>query len=385
MSIGFGQTLELDQALRLAVQNRPGIEAARKTVERARLHARSLGIQSPLTLGLGASSNTAIGGTDDDLYIAQEFDLFGKLRASRRVGEAGVEEANAQLRGALLTLQADVMSAYFEAVAAAELMQAANDLQRVADAVLAATKRRFEEGEVPEVQVTRSTIEVDRAKQGALMRRAQYQAAIKRLAGAIGQAEGPVEVNPASTIEKPNTASVVGRPDLLSLKAEISAAKGEMDIARASLRPELEFRASRSPWGDSAGVYGGRVQLTWPLYDHGKSRLETDAARKRAEAAQKRYQDAEGVATAELSAIETEIESARQQVNTYSEIASLARDLVSRSQLGYSEGVGTLLDVLEATRSLREVERERAEARLQLNKSLIQYYRTTGTLLEVLK
>lgn len=385
VALGFSQPLELDQALRQAVQNRPGIEAARKSVERAKLHARSLGVQAPLTLGVGASSNTAIGGSDDDLFISQGFDLFGKLKASRRLGEAGVEEARAQLRSFLLTLQTDVLSAYFEAVTAAELSNAAQDLLRVAEALLGATKRRFEEGKVPEVQITRSTIEVDRAKQGALLRRAQYQAAIKRLAGAIGQSESSIEVNLGVVIERPNSSSIADRPDLLSIKAEISAAKAEMEVARASLRPELELRASRSPWGDSAGIYGGRVQLTWPLYDHGKTRLETDAARKKAEAAEKRYQDTEGVAKAELSAIETEIESARQQVATYSEIVALARDLVMRSQLGYSEGVGTLIDVLEATQSLREVEKERAEAKLQLNKSLIQYYQTTGTLLEVLK
>lgn len=384
-TVGFSQPLELDQALRLAIQNRPGIEAARKSVEQAKLHALSLGIQSPLTLGVGASSNTAIGGSDDDLYLSQGFDLFGKLKASRRVGEAGVDSAKAHLRGSLLDLQKDVLSAYFEAVTAAELSNAAEDLQRVAEALLGATKRRFEEGKVPQVQVTRSIIEVDRAKQGALLRKSQYQAAIKRLAGAIGQSDSAVEVNLAAAIEKPNTATISERPDLLALKAEISAARAEMEVSRTSLRPELELRASRSPWGDSGGIYGGRIQLTWPLYDHGKSRLETEASRKKAEAAEKRYQDTEGVAKAELSAIEIEIESARQQVATYSEIVSLARDLVSRSQLGYSEGVGTLIDVLEATQSLREVEKERAEAKLQLNKSLIQYYQTTGTLLEALR
>lgn len=383
VSLGFSQPIELDQALRLAIQNRPGIQAARKSVELAKLHSRSLGIQSPLTLGVGASSNTTIGGADDDLYLAQGFDLFGKLKASRRLGEAGVEYANALLRDSMLNLQTEVLIAYFEAVTAAELSNAAQDLQRVSEALLAATKRRFEEGKVPEVQVTRSIIEVDRAKQGALMRGAQYQAAIKRLAGVMGQGESTIEVNLEATINQPATTNIAERPDLLVLKAEISAAKAEIQVARSSLKPELELRASRSPWGDSDGIYGGRIQLTWPLYDHGKVRLETEAAKKKVEVAEKRYQDTEGVAKAELSAIETEIESARQQVATYSEIVSLARDLVSRSQLGYSEGVGTLIDVLEATQSLREVEKERAEAKLQLNKSLIRYYQTTGTLVEV--
>lgn len=385
VSLGLSQPLDLDQALRLAVQNRLSVQAAQKTVDQARLHARSLGVLPPTVLGVGASSNQAIGGSDDDLYLSQGLDVFGKSNAARRVGEAGVAVAQAKLRAVKLALQTDVLNAYFEALTAAELSNAAQDLQRVAEALLAATKRRFEEGKVPEVQITRSTIELDRAKQGALLRKSQYQAALKRLSGAIGFENSSEGLNMAASLAKPDNISLAARPDLLELKAEVGIAKAEMGFASASLRPDLEVRASRSPWGDSAGIYGGRIQLTWSLFDHGKARLESRAAQKKAEAAEQNYQDAELAAKSELAAIDTEIESARQQIETYSDIVNLARDLVARSQLGYSEGVGTLIDVLEATQSLREVEKERAEAKLQLNKSLIQYYQTTGTLLEVLR
>lgn len=384
-SLGLGQTLDIDAALRQAVVNRPGIRAAQATVEQARFHARSLGALPPTILGVGASSNRAIGGTDDDLYLSQTLDVFGKASASRRLGEAGVDGAKARLRESLLDLQSEVLTAYFEAVTAAELSRAADDLLRVAEALQNATRRRFEEGKVPEVQVTRSTIELDRAKQGASMRKAQLRAALRRLGGAMGLTEPPAEVDMAGALSKPAAYDLANRPDLQLLQADVRAAEAEAGVASVSLRPDLEVRAMRSPWGDSAGVYGGRIQLTWALFDHGKARLESQAARKRAEAARKQVEDAELRAKAELGAVETEIESAAIQVSTYTEIVDLARDLVTRSQLGYSEGVGTLIDVLEATRSLREVEQERAEARLQLNKSWISYYQTTGTLLEVLK
>lgn len=379
------QPLDLNDALKTASQNRASIKAAQATVDQARLHARSLGTLSPLTLGVGASSNQAIGGADDDLYISQPLDLFGKGRANRRLGEAGAEEAKTKLRAARLDLQVEVLETYFEAVAASELSQAADQLLSVAEALRLATRRRFEEGKVPEVQVTRSTIELDRAKQAASMRKANLKAALKRLAGAMGQPETQLEVNLSASLQRPTTFNLTERTDLLLLKNEVKAAEAEAGIASSSLRPDLEVRAMRSPWADSEGIYGGRIQLTWSLFDHGKSRLESQAARKKAEAAKRNYEDAELKAKAELSAVETEIESAQSQVASYLEIANLARDLVSRSQLGYSEGVGTLIDVLEATRSLREIEQERAEAKLQLNKSWIQFYQTTGTLLEAVK
>ncbi|MFX8824850.1 TolC family protein, partial [Acinetobacter baumannii] len=82
------------------------------------------------------------------------------------------------------------------------------------------------------------------------------------------------------------------RPDLLSLKSDIESAEAEAGIARKTALPEFEVQARRSPWTDPGGVYGGRLQLTWSLYDHGRSKLETQAAMKKADAARASYDDA---------------------------------------------------------------------------------------------
>ena len=62
-----------------------------------------------------------------------------------------------------------------------------------------------------------------------------------------------------------------------------------------------------------------------------------------------------------------------------------ARILVNKAQTAYSEGYGTLVDVLDASRALRELEAEAIEARRQLALAIIEQYRASGYLAEVLR
>jgi cobalt-zinc-cadmium efflux system outer membrane protein len=109
------------------------------------------------------------------------------------------------------------------------------------------------------------------------------------------------------------------------------------------------------------------------------------AASLRAEAATKALSDANARAEQELAAVQIELESRQARIKSYEAILVSAKDLVVKSQKGFSEGFGTQVDVLEATRALREVEQELVEARQQLAFAVIKQYEASGYLVEVLK
>jgi cobalt-zinc-cadmium efflux system outer membrane protein len=178
---------------------------------------------------------------------------------------------------------------------------------------------------------------------------------------------------------------IEGRADLLVLKSQIQVAEAEAGVTRYSNRPDLNAMIVRSPFSNDPGYFGGRLQLSWPIGDNGRSRNETNAAKKRAEVAQKLLDDATQRAKAELKAAQIALEARQSRIVRYEAILASARDLVAKSQKGYSEGFGTQIDVLEATRALREVEKELVEARQQLSFAVIAQYRASGFLAEVLK
>lgn len=379
----WSQPITLEQALETARAKRPAVLAAKLNVERARFDAQALGAYPALTLGVGQSSREGLGATDQDLFVSQAIDVFGKASASRRVGHSRVLFAEAEHKQALLLVQSEVLRAFFEASAASRASQVAQELAGVAESVQKATVRRFEEGMVPEVQVTRSTIELDRAKQTASLRDSQLQAAMRRLAGAVGVEPVFDALEPAS-LPAPEV-ELSKRPDLLALEAQVREADAERAVAARSVLPELELVGLRSPWREQPTNFGARLQLTWRVLDFGRGRSEQSAAKKRAEASRATLADARKQAESELAAIDIEIAAASAQVSSYEAIRKAAVELVDKSQRGYTEGFGSLLDVLEATRSLREVEQELLEAQLALNLARTAQFEAAGTLIEVKK
>ncbi|OWU65395.1 MAG: hypothetical protein CBB60_004900, partial [Armatimonadetes bacterium Cent15-Ar3] len=234
-------------------------------------------------------------------------------------------------------------------------------------------------------QVTRATIELERAKQAAELSSADLKASLERLSGQLGTDASKMAIQSDARIEPLVNPGIEGRADLLVLKSQIQVAEAEAGVARNSNRPDLNAMIVRSPFSNDPGYFGGRLQLSWPIGDNGRSRNETNAAKNRAGAAQRLLEDATQRAKAELKAAQIALEARQSQIVRYEAILASARDLIVKSQKGYSEGFGTQIDVLEATRAFREVEKELVEARQQLSFAVIAQYRASGFLAEVLK
>ena len=377
--------ISAQDALKLAAKNRPALMSARLKVEEAISKANALGAFPPLELSLGASSRSEVGATDQDLALTQGIDIFGRRRSARALGDAGTRRAVAEYRLQASQLQAEVLTAFATAVTSQHQREVAAELVTVSEGLFKATQRRFEEGKIAEVQVTRASVELERAKQSSELRQADYLAATKRLSGLIGVPTDALSVESDAVIEALRNANVAERPDLLALQADVVVAKAEAKVASLSNRPEVGLQLVRSPWSNDPGYFVGRVQISWTLFDHGRARNESRAASFRAESAKKLLEDSLAVARRELEAAQIELEARSKRIKTYESILGSARDLVAKSQKGFGEGIGTLIDVLEATRALREVEQELVEARQQYSLAVIAQYRASGFLAEVLK
>lgn len=385
-SICHGQRpLSATDALRIAAQNRPALKSAKLGIELARNASRALGAYAPTTFFIGASSRSELGANDQDLQLSQPLDFFGKRRAGQRLGEAGVQVSLAEYVLLATDLQNDVLTAYAESVANQHQKEVAAELLKISEGLLIATQRRFDEGKVAETQVTRASIEFKRAKQSAELTSADLNASLEKLSGLLGTETSSIALEADAKIEPLVNPAIDGRPDLLVLRSQVQIAEADAGVARVSNRPELSAQIVRSPWSNAPGYFAGRLQVSWALFDHGKARNEASAAKKRAEAARKLLEDATGRARAEVKAAQIALEARQSRITRYEAILVSARDLVAKSQKGYSEGFGTQIDVLEATRALREVEQELVEARQQLSLAVIAQYRASGFLAEVLK
>ncbi len=377
--------LSANEALTLAARNRPTIQAAKLGIEQAKFTGRAQSALPATTIGIGASTRSDVGATDQDLFISQPIDAFGRQREARRLSHAYVQLAALAYQQAAMDLQTEVLTTFSAAVAARKRADVANELLIIADGLLTATKRRFDEGKVAQLQVTRANLELGRAKQSAIVQAANYSAAVTRLAGNLGEQSPNFAIDAEATIEPLLGPGVASRPEILILAAQVQLAVAEAEVARSQHRPDLNLQLVRSPWDSNRGYFVGRAQLTWPIFDHGRSRAESKAARLKQESGRKDLADAIARAEAELASIKIELTAHQAQVKGFEAILAGARDLVAKSQRAYAEGFGTQVEVLEASRALREVELDLVEVQAQVNLSVISQYRASGYLAEVLK
>lgn len=383
-SAAFAQPQTLEQALAQARSSRASLQAARLRLEQARTTRKALGTYPGTTLFLGYSNDERVGGNDDDLVLAQPLDVFGRTRAIRGTGDALVREAEATLRQTELDLQNDVVSLYVDVVAAGARLETARESESGAKKLLEAIRALVEGGKLPGVQATRVAVELQRAEAVRKQRASDLAATTRRFNSALAQSESrPLSGFPTMPVQSVNDAQLtLHRADLLLLSAEVASAQAEAGIARTSRLPQLELQGRRSSWHESSPVFGARLQLSFPLFDFGKSRAEETAALKRAQAASRALDDALRIAKGEVEAASIEVQGARQQVADLESVVSIARELVSRTRTGLTEGANTLIDVLDAARALREIEESLIGARASQAQAEARYLRATGTILE---
>ncbi|MBS1723437.1 MAG: TolC family protein [Armatimonadetes bacterium] len=379
--------MSLDEALRHARTNRPSIAAAQQRVVSADLSRRALGAFPATRLFVGYTDPFGVGGSDDDLVLAQPLDVFGRTSAARATGDALVLRSRAELRSTLSALQFDVVTQYADAATAKALAESATQSQDIAQKLYDAIKSLVDEGKLSGVQLTRVGIELERAKLAASQKNAELRASLKRLAGLVNLPGEQVSIAdfPQFNVQRVGEGAALDRPDLQLLAADVKSAEAEARVASLGQMPELEIQGRRTPWQESEPRLGLRLQLSIPLMDFGKTRSETRAARLVADSARKALEDAKRVATGEIKAALIEMEAASEGVQRFEAIDKQTHDLVERSRIGFTEKAVTLVELLEATRALREVEEGKAEASSRLVKAQAEYLRATGQLLEAAK
>lgn len=380
------QQTSIENALRSAQSNRPALQSARLRLDQANQSSRSLGAYPATRLSLGYTTDPETGGSDDDLVLSQPLDFFGRTNAFRKSGKALISEARAQYRQAALDVQNEVVEAYIGAVSSNELARSAQAVQAVYARLHEATRLRVEGGKAPGFHLTQVTLDLEQAKLRFEQRQSEAVAALQRLQAVAGLTSPPEVMTgfPELNVQEANSATLrTQRPDLLNLDAQIQLAEADVAIARASGRPELEIQGRRTPWQERDDSFGIRLQLNIPLFDHGRASGETRAATHKARAAEKAFQDALRLAEGEVKSARTEFASARDQVGRYQSLVRQALDLVDRLRPGLTEQATTLIEVLDATRMLRDLEQAHVEARARLALAQARLIRATGQIIEV--
>lgn len=370
----------VDQAL---AQN-PNVEAARAGLDAARAQARIANAGRLPTLdgrlrasetegGLQSGSSFSLG-----LEAGWQADVWGRLSDQARAGYLTAQAAEADWRGARLSIAAATARAWY-ALAEAEL-QTALSLRDVdtRERQLAIVDRRFQRGVArsSDVRTARSALASSRA---ALASRERAEAAAAR------QLETLIATYPGNTTDGAGALPDLGplpdpgapeslltrRPDIVAAEARLEASGFSADAARKALYPGLSLSATLTDsaqnledvldFDDLVSQVAGSILA--PVFRGGQLRAQRDQAQAQARQQAARYVDTVLTALREAEdAIDADLR-LNQRVDALTEASQEAEAALELVERQYASGVATIFELIDAQSRLINADSQRIAAR----------------------
>jgi NodT family efflux transporter outer membrane factor (OMF) lipoprotein len=387
----FGST-DLDQVMRLAVENNPSLAAADATLAAAQAQARETRAQaSPQLNGTAGISGQRLNlnsfGFDTSsfpnlnpnptfalysvgLAASYSIDPFGLNKRQVEGAAARAETLAHQADAAYLSLTGNValQAAYIAATRAqiAAVEEIIADDQRMIDLARKA-QQLGGEPETPRVSA-QTELAADTSRLPSLRQDlANARHALSVLVGKAPADWSPPDFDlarmtlPAQIPVSLPSELVRQRPDILAAEARLHAATADVGVATARLYPTLDLTASLtqsnlsipslfSTQGTSASI---AAQLAGPLYDGGRRRAAREATRETARAALATYQATVVQAFGQVADLMQALVHDEEALAAEAKARDAATASMRLARAAYRDGASGILPVIDAERQFK--------------------------------
>lgn len=380
---GDGNTTVQEAAARLA-EARALLRSA--DAERAPQVGASAGVSrqaGATTTGSAAPATLATAG----LSASYELDLFGRLSQASDAARLDAQARDALLQSTRLMVQADVAQTYLQLRAVqAERALVGESLAAYQD-TLRLTQRRYQAGDVAELDVARVETEVAATESEALALERQQALLAHALAVLVGEVASGFAVPAAAgdtalPVIPPGVPGTVlaRRPDVSAAQAAVLAAQARVGVAQAAWFPAITLTGNggyASPeLGDlfkwSARSWGIGALLSLPIFDGGRRAAQEEGARARLDGALAAHR---GQVLTAFREVEDQLSALRLlagQAEAQGRAVQSAARATQLSDSRYRNGLVSQLELLDARRS------ELRNRRQALQVRTAQYTATVG-------
>lgn len=410
-------SVSLDQAIERAVERAPRLaesrareSAAKSTYDAKRATALPSGTVSSsvsrnnhvdeVLIGLPTGGTRVLFPDIPDSYrfrgeLFVPVYAFGRVRATLDSAHSDIKAASADLKATEADVKLDTARAYWLLVTTIDTISVLEQSLARADAYVADVKARVDAGVLPPNDLL--SAQAQRARQAVRLLQARNSRAFAELdlGRLIGEPAG-TRIVPTSAVDRSSTlaaelvsqtdaalvAKALGsRPESVALLARSSGLRSSAEAAIANLRPYITGVAALEParpnvkfvpptrdWRTS-WVLG--VNVTWPLFDSGRSKAESAALTSNAEAVDARRREFEDLVAFEIRQLLLDLESNRAALSASGEAVSAAAEAQRVVEERFRAGVATSTEVLDAQVALLEaqVELTRLQASLRFTEA----------------
>jgi len=328
--------------------------------------------------------------------VAYEADLFGRISSTVDAASATTQQQEALFRSLQLAIQADVAQAYFSLRELDSMVALYADTVSLREQNLRLFQRRFDEGDISELELSRVRTELASARSEAVGIARQRAVAEHALAILLGQAPAAFAMmaQPLARVTVSVPAGLPSdllerRPDIAAAERAMAAANARIGTARAAFFPRFDLTGAFGyesadlgdlfKWSSRSFLLGPLVgtMLSLPVFDGGARQAGVDRATAAYQEDVANYRQSVLRAFKEVEDNLVNLRLLGDQTQAQGEAVQSARRAARLSQIQFREGSISYLGVIDADRSVLQQQRvavsldaERARATVNLIRAI---------------
>jgi len=327
------------------------------------------------------------------LGASWELDFWGKFRRATEAARAELLATEEGRRSAVLTLVTAVASAYVELRALDKQLEITRQTAQSRKNTLELFQLRFDKGIISEVDLSQARSEYE----DALARIPEFERAIYQTENALsvllGRNPGPIPrglsidelILPAVPSGMPSEL-LERRPDIRQAEQRLIAANANIGVAKSLYFPTISLTGDLGLASTSLSNLFTSAARTWsfgvpfdvPLFTAGRVGGEVKAAEALKQQALYSYQQIIQNAFREMEDALIDRAKLGQRLQALGRQIKALKNYVRLARMRYDEGVTSYLEVLDAERSLFNVELSYTTGQNNLFRSLIDIYKSMG-------
>jgi len=378
--------LSLKEAEALWLQNSHELRLAQSAVTGAAADVRTAGQIPNPDVSLSALSISPWSGygsgtwedkkMDTTLRLDQLIERGGKRQLRVKGAEARLDAARFDAQDTARQQLGVLRYAYYNLRLAQEKQALARETAALYGRTAEAGALRQKAGDLAPVDLSRLQIDKARAESDARQAQTELEQAQVALAYLIGREADAAQLQagdnwPALEEQALSQAPLEQRPDLEAARRRLTAAEAERDLAKARKKRDvtfgvqLEHNLQNAPT-DSFGFAVSMPLFIWHEYEGEIARAEADF-----DAARLQYSQQQAQAVGQVAQARNALLSARDRYKRLSSGLLLDAERVAKAaEFAYGKGAMGLMDLLDARRTLRQIQIEAATAQADYARAL---------------
>jgi multidrug efflux system outer membrane protein len=399
------QDPQLQELIRTALKQNYDLQIATERINQAR--AQVAVTRSGLLPQVQADGNFAGGreGNFQTTYnflnvtadVAFQLDFFGKVRRATEAARAELLATEDARQTVILTLVSDVASDYFALLQLDLQLQITHETITTQEDSVRLTRLRVERGVATKLDVLQAqqTLDTATARIPDLERQiAQQENALNVLLGNYPQSVSrgrPLMEQPLPPDVPPGVPSALleRRPDIREAEHILVAANAEIGVAKAQFFPQISLTGSAGGAFGRSSAFSSLMSSQFGIWSYGASVIQPvftgGALKGNLKSAKSQYQQALLAYRRTIQRAFSDVSDALIGYQKLHEVRVFQEDTVADlqesvrlSNLRYTGGTTTYLEVLDGQRALFAAELTLAEARGNEYQSLVHLYKSLG-------